>query len=44
MRILGRKGLLLVAAVLLIGLALPTFADDQLYIPVISKGFQHQFW
>ena len=44
MRISGRKGLLLVAAVLLIGLALPTFADDQLYIPVISKGFQHQFW
>ena len=41
----GRKGVLLVAAALLIALALPAFAaQDQLYIPVISKGFQHQFW
>jgi ribose transport system substrate-binding protein len=44
MRIFGRKGALLVVAVVLISLVLPAFADDQLYIPVISKGFQHQFW
>jgi len=37
------KGLLLVALALLI--ALPTFAAPAaIYIPVISKGFQHQFW
>jgi ribose transport system substrate-binding protein len=22
----------------------PTFAQDKVYIPLISKGFQHQFW
>ena len=46
MRIFGRKGLvLLMAAVLLIGAVLPMIAQDQqIYIPVISKGFQHQFW
>jgi ribose transport system substrate-binding protein len=48
---LRRKGLLLVAAALLIALALPAFATGgqeksagAIYIPVISKGFQHQFW
>jgi ribose transport system substrate-binding protein len=44
MRFSGRKGVLFVAAAVLIGLALPAYADDRLYIPVISKGFQHQFW
>jgi len=45
MRILGRKAVLLVMAVLLIGLALPTFVAAQtMYIPVIAKGFQHQYW
>jgi len=45
MRVFLRKGVLLAAAVALIGLALPTVASAQkLYIPVISKGFQHQFW
>jgi ribose transport system substrate-binding protein len=44
MSIFGRKGALLAVAVLLVGLAAPMYADDQLYIPVISKGFQHQFW
>jgi ribose transport system substrate-binding protein len=47
-----RKGALLVAAAaLLIALALPAFAGGagekaggKMYIPVISKGFQHQFW
>jgi ribose transport system substrate-binding protein len=49
-----RTGVLLVAAVFLIALALPAFAGGtkegaatsggKLYIPVISKGFQHQFW
>ena len=49
-----RIGVLLVAAVFLIALALPAFASGggekpaatggKMYIPVISKGFQHQFW
>ncbi len=54
-----RRGVLLVAAVLMIALALPAFAGgakeggatptaaakaERMYIPVISKGFQHQFW
>jgi ribose transport system substrate-binding protein len=48
-----RKGLLLfAAAALLTALALPAFASGtgekaaggKIYIPVISKGFQHQFW
>ena len=43
----GRNVVLFVAAALLITLALPAFAtgkSERLYIPVISKGFQHQFW
>ncbi len=47
-----RKGVLLIAAAaLLVALALPAFAGGtgekaagKMYIPVISKGFQHQFW
>jgi len=46
-----RKGVLLMAAAaLLVALALPAFASGssesggKIYIPVISKGFQHQFW
>jgi ribose transport system substrate-binding protein len=27
-----------------VGLAAPGFAADETYIPLISKGFQHQFW
>ena len=45
---LGRKGLLAIAAVLIISLVVPSVlaaqTKAQLYIPVISKGFQHQFW
>ncbi len=58
MSISVRRGVLLVAAVLLIALVLPAFAGGtkeggakqaaaqggKMYIPVISKGFQHQFW
>jgi ribose transport system substrate-binding protein len=33
----------LVLAVALVGLGTPASAED-IYIPVISKGFQHQFW
>ena len=51
-----RGVLLLAAAALLLALALPAFANGSkerggamaqggtMYIPVISKGFQHQFW
>ncbi len=49
-----RKGVLLMAAAaLFVALALPAFASGggeqaaqggKMYIPVISKGFQHQFW
>jgi len=46
-----RKSVLLfAAAALLVALALPAFASGssesggKIYIPVISKGFQHQFW
>ena len=48
-----RKGVLLMAAAaLLVALALPAFAGGtgekpqggKMFIPVISKGFQHQFW
>jgi len=45
MSISRRKTALLVAVVALIALALPAFvAAAPPYIPVISKGFQHQFW
>ncbi len=53
MKLAKRTGLLLVAA-LLVALASPVFAGGKaesgsaaggkMYIPVISKGFQHQFW
>jgi ribose transport system substrate-binding protein len=48
-----RKGVLLfAAAALLLSFAVPAFASGsgekaaggKIYIPVISKGFQHQFW
>lgn len=42
MSMFRRKGVLLAAVALLC--ALPTFAAPAIYIPVISKGFQHQFW
>jgi ribose transport system substrate-binding protein len=43
MSTLRGKGLVLAAVALLF--ALPTFAAPvAIYIPVISKGFQHQFW
>ncbi|MGA2545498.1 MAG: ABC transporter substrate-binding protein [Rectinemataceae bacterium] len=48
MRTKGRKGVMIVALALVICILVPTFATSQvkaqLYIPVISKGFQHQFW
>jgi ribose transport system substrate-binding protein len=47
MKVLGRRGvLLLAAAALLLGLAIPAAAQagGKIYIPIISKGFQHQFW
>ena len=33
-----------IAAISMLGVAMPAFAQDKLYIPLISKGFQHQFW
>lgn len=33
-----------VAALTLAGAATGALAQDQMYIPLISKGFQHQFW
>src|SRR5258706_8616422 len=27
-----------------VGFAAPGFAAEETYIPLISKGFQHQFW
>jgi ribose transport system substrate-binding protein len=45
MGVFRRKGVLLVTAVVLFALAAPAFVAGQaIYIPVISKGFQHQFW
>jgi ribose transport system substrate-binding protein len=45
MRVLARRTLILAAPVAFIALALPKFAAAaNPYIPVISKGFQHQFW
>jgi ribose transport system substrate-binding protein len=48
MRINGRKGWLVLAATIIMSLGLSSLvtaqAKAQLYIPVISKGFQHQFW
>ena len=32
------------AAAALLALASPALAQDKLYVPLISKGFQHQFW
>jgi ribose transport system substrate-binding protein len=34
----------LVSAVSIIATSSMVKADDQLYIPLVSKGFQHQFW
>ena len=51
--VLRKRTLLLAAVVLMVAIALPVFAGGgaessaeggKLYIPVISKGFQHQFW
>ena len=33
-----------VSATLALGAAPAAFAQDEIYIPLISKGFQHQFW
>ena len=33
-----------VSATLALGAAPAVFAQDEIYIPLISKGFQHQFW
>ena len=33
-----------VAAISLLGAATGASAEDKLYVPLISKGFQHQFW
>ncbi|WP_237155095.1 ABC transporter substrate-binding protein [Oryzibacter oryziterrae] len=42
---LSRRTLLgAVAATAMVALAPLAHAEDQLYIPLISKGFQHQFW
>ena len=35
---------ILLAAVLLVAIAGSAFAQQSIYIPLISKGFQHQFW
>ncbi len=42
MRFFRRTGMLLVAAALVVTLA--SCKPARIYIPVISKGFQHQFW
>lgn len=39
-----RKLLALTAALSLAGIGSNASAQEQLYIPLISKGFQHQFW
>lgn len=43
---LSRRTLLgaVAATSLLLTSAAPSFAQDTLYIPLVSKGFQHQFW
>jgi len=42
---LRRKGLLLVVVAAALLVAMPAFsAPAAIYIPLISKGFQHQFW
>ncbi|MDB4837398.1 ABC transporter substrate-binding protein [Marinomonas sp.] len=42
---LSRRTLIgLISAVSIIATSSVVKADDQLYIPLISKGFQHQFW
>ncbi len=38
------KKLALILAALLILAPVTTFAQSKIYIPLISKGFQHQFW
>ena len=38
------KLLLLSASLALAGMTAQVQAEDEIYIPVISKGFQHQFW
>jgi len=41
------KKILLASAIALggaVALAVPCYADDMLYFPVIAKGFNHQFW
>lgn len=35
---------ILLVVMLVLGLTTVAFAEDTLYIPVLSKGFQHQFW
>jgi ribose transport system substrate-binding protein len=46
--VLRKSALIFTVAALLVALALPAFAtggaEQKMYIPVISKGFQHQFW
>ena len=39
-----RKLIGLISAVSIMATSSLVKADDQLYIPLISKGFQHQFW
>ncbi len=39
-----QKGVMLMLAAVALLVALPAFAAPAIYIPVISKGFQHQFW
>ena len=39
-----RKLLALTAGLVLAGMSTISMAADEIYIPLISKGFQHQFW
>ena len=42
---LSRRTLLGTLGALALTAALPSaFAAEQMYIPIVSKGFQHQFW
>ena len=48
---LSKRLLVVMVMIAMVAFALPVFAtgqaeggDEEMYIPVISKGFQHQFW
>lgn len=44
MRSSRRVRTVIVALIMLVALTIPLFAAGPIFIPMISKGFQHQFW